>query len=148
MLRRNFLVDFEAEHLCDTGGLERAVSHGNGDFLVDVQMAVGDFSNAEAAKIRRIVQRGYENLQRAVGIACRSGNVADDAVAERRHIDMRVFQIVDGEIFAGGGIDDREVEQVVRSAEFDEKVEDLIDGPVGTGGRLVDFIDDDDNREG
>ena len=148
MLRRNFLVDFKTENFRDTGGLERSVSHGDGDFLIDVQMAVGDFSNAEAAEIRRIVQRGYENLQRAVGIACRSGNVADDAVAERRHIDMRIFQIVDGETLSGGGIDDREVEQVVWSAEFNKKVEDLIDGPVGAGGRLVDLIDDDDDRKG
>ena len=61
---------------------------------------------------------------------------------------MRVLEVVDGVAVASGGVDDGEVEELVGCVELDEEVEDLVDGPVGACGGLVDLVDDDDDGEG
>ena len=63
---------------------ERTVQHG--DFLARRDAAAADAADAEAADVARIVERADLELQRAVGIAHRRGNVRENRLEQRLHV--------------------------------------------------------------
>ena len=71
----------------------------------------------------------------------------DDGLEQRDRIAASHVGLEAGIAFQGRGIDDGEVELLVRSAEPIEEVEGLVQHPVGPGAVTVDLVDDDERRE-
>ena len=71
----------------------------------------------------------------------------DNRFADRTHVLRLVTHFLQAVAFLGRGIDNREVQQVVRSIELDKEVKDLVDHPVDPGRRLVDLVDHHDDAQ-
>ena len=65
----NALEAGEGEELGDAGLLERAVAFGDGDIVADVERALEDAADGDAAEVVGVVEVGDQDLQRAVGVA-------------------------------------------------------------------------------
>lgn len=74
----------------------------------------------------------------------------DDHLADMGHARClvdRILGIEQGVAIFRRGIYHREIENLVGGIELGEQIEDLIDHPAAAGGRLVDFVDDNDDRK-
>jgi len=77
----------------------------------------------------------------------RRRHVLDDRLEERPQVGARLRHVAGGGAGLGAGIDDREVELILRRVEIDEEVVDLVQHFLDARVGPVDLVDDDDRRE-
>ena len=95
-------------------------------------------------------------MQRAVGIIHPRRHVLEDRVEQRTQIEPHAGSAGDGRrsphlfhgpTVQGGGVYDREVELLLRRAEFVEEIERLVHDPLGSRAGTIDFVHDDDRLQ-
>ncbi len=68
-------------------------------------------------------------------------------LAQWPQIALLVVQVIDRIAIPSRGVHDREIEDFVRRVETHEQIKDLVNRPMRAGGRLVNLIDHDNNRQ-
>lgn len=87
------------------------------------------------------------HLERAVFINDGFFHFVDDGFKQRRHVGSKLVEFQAGDAVDAGGINNREVELLVGGAELVKKIKDLINNPVWTRARAIDFIDHDNGLQ-
>ena len=124
-----------------------AVPVDDGDALPFADGAGEDLADGDAADVIGPFLVGDEHLEWGVGFDLRRGDVGDDGLEDGLE-GGRLFGEVDGgPAFAGGGVNDGEIECDVVCAEADEQVEDFVDDVVGAAVGAVDLVNNDDGSE-
>src|SRR5207302_11459893 len=95
----------------------RSVAKNEDDVLALPDAAALDAADAEAADVVVVVDGRDEQLQRPVGVSRRRRNLLEDGVEERLHVVVRVLERGAHESGAATGVQDREIELLVGSAE-------------------------------
>ena len=83
---------FERVQLGDAGFLQRAVQLADAHLVAQVQRAVEDAADGQAAQVVAVVEVGHLQLQHAVRIAGRAGAVLQDGFKQRLQIRGWIFQ--------------------------------------------------------
>ena len=108
---RNLLQTFEFIEGVDLAtvvlGLIVVVDKDN--VLADLDAAVADLADADAADIVVVVDRGDQDLGRSVGITDRRRNVLEDRIKQGLHGDSRASEIQGGNAALRGSEDERAV---------------------------------------
>ena len=97
------------------------------DRVADLDAAVEDAADRDAAEVVARIEVGDEQLQRRVGIAARRRHVLDDRVEQRAQVLARPVLIVGWPCPAlRVGVEHREIELLLGRVEIDEQVVDLV----------------------
>ncbi len=119
----------------------------HGHPVVLAHLAVDDAADHEPADIVVPVERGGPELEPHLGIEAGRGDGVDQRLEERG---QRLRIVVEGKLgdaLAGVGVEDGEVELVLRGLEIDEEIVDLVEHLHGPGVLAVDLVDHDDGGE-
>ena len=125
------------------GGIELHHRHG----IADLDAAVEDAADGDAAEVVARVEVGDQQLQRRIGIAARRRHVLDDRVEQRPQILARPVRVERRGADPRVGVEHREVELILVGVEIDEQVVDLVQHFRGARVGPVDLVDDDDRRQ-
>ena len=137
----------EREQLGDLGVLEGAIELDDGDRIVQLDGAVEDAADGDAAEIVAGVQVGDQHLQRRRRIALRRRHVLDDGVEERPQILAANGRIARGHPVARVRVQHRELDLVLGRVEIDEEVVDLVEHFLRARVGAVDLVQHDDGRQ-
>jgi hypothetical protein len=127
------------------GGVAVVVDVGHG--LPGLQSPGVQAADGDLAHVAAVLQRGDEQLRRAVGIDERRGDGVEDGIEQQRQVRPQLRRRRAGAAVGGLGVDDRELHLLLRRAQVDEQVEGGVDGVVGPGGGAVDLVDDQDDLQ-
>ena len=111
------------------------------DLLVRLHFTALDAADADDANVVVVVQLGDLHLQRAIKVNVRRRYAIDDGLIQRSHVFSHIFVIQTRDTVQRRSVNDREVQLFVGSVEVNEQVEYLIDNPVRTCARTVNFVD-------
>ena len=103
-------------------------------------------ADGEPPEVRRVVDRGGEHLERALGVARRRGDRLENHVEERREVDGRRVEVERRDAVLGRRVHHRRVELRLVGLELDEERQDLVVHAKRVGAGAVNFVDDDDGR--
>ena len=137
----------ERIELGDLGVLDRGVELDHRHGIADLDPAVEDAPDRDAADVVARIQVRDQQLQRRVGVAARRRHVLDDRVEQRPQVFARRFRIEARRADPGVGVQHRKIELILAGVEIDEQVVDLVqhfrDPRVGP----VDLVDHHDRRQ-
>ena len=143
----NPLEALEADNLRDAAEAVHIVLAEDGHARTDGDATVIDATDGQATDEGVIGERGDLHAEGGVdvGVGCR--HRLDDALEDGAHVDGRLLRIVHRVALLGRGVDDREVELLIRSLEGNEEVETHVENLVEAGVRAVNLVDDHDGLE-
>jgi len=101
----------------------------------------------DAPEVLGVVQVGDEHLEGGSEVDLRGGDLLQHRLEQLPHVVPRLVQAPERPALAGYGVEDREVELLVRGAEVGHQVEGEVDDLVGTGVVAVDLVDDHNRLE-
>ena len=119
----------------------------NRNLLVRLNFAALDAADADHAQVVVIVQLRDLHLQRAVQIDVWRRYVVDDRLVQRGHVVSHIGMVDASDTLQRRGVNNREIELLVGRVKVNEQVEHLIDNPVRTRARAVNFVDDHDRLQ-
>src|SRR6185503_6725226 len=115
--------------------------------VADLDAAVEDAADGQAAQVVARVEIGDERLQRRVGRPARRRDVVDHRIEQWTQVRTRLLQRQGGRALSRVRVEDGEVELVFRGVEIDEEVVDLVQDRLRPRVAAVDLVDDDEGRE-
>ncbi len=114
------------------------------DLLVRLHFTALDTADADNANIVVVVELRDLHLQSAFNINVWRRNAVNNRLIQRSHVFSHVFVIQTCDTVQRRSVNDREVQLLVGCVEVNEQVEDLINNPVRTRARAVNFVDNHD----
>ena len=90
------------------------------------------------------------HLQGMVRRTSRGRNMGHDHIRDNGHaggLALQISGLLKGIAFLGRGVDHWKIKDIVRGVQLDKEVKDLIHNPVTAGCRLIDLIDNHDDRQ-
>ncbi len=124
-----------------------AVAEDEDDVLSLPHLAALDAANAEATDIFVVIDGRDEELQGGVGLARRRRNALEHCVEEGTAVFVGVGQLGAHDALPSDGVEDREVELLIRGAELDHQVEHFVDHFLRPRVAAVDLVDDHDGQQ-
>ena len=143
----NSLQTQVSQHFTDFTVTGFAFAIDDSDLLVRLHFTALDAADADNTNVVVVVQLGDLHLQRTVKINVRRRHAIDNRLVQRGHVVSHVFVIQTRDTVQRGRVNDREVQLFVGRIEVNEQVEHLIDNPVRTRARAVNFVDDHDRLQ-
>ena len=114
------------------------------DLLVRLHFTALDTTNADDANVVVVVELGDLHLQGAVQVNVWRRNTVNNRLIQRGHVFSHVFMVQTSDTVQRRRVNDREVQLLVGRVEVNEQVEDLVNNPVRTRARTVNFVDNND----
>src|SRR5690606_8592420 len=111
----------EREYLADLGRAAILVPMAQCDGLARAERAATDAPDTNASDIRVVVEGRDLQLKRGFELGLRRRNVLQHRLEKRAHVPLLPGRIGAGPAVQGGCVYDREVELLVRGAEFVEE---------------------------
>jgi hypothetical protein len=150
---RRFELDpldaLEAVEIGDAALLSRLVFHQpglaqgqQGDGLPHGQPSPLDQPDRQAPQVGRVVDRGYEHLERALSVTPRLGHVCENGVEQGAEIRPRDPRARGRHAVPGRGVDERRIQLPMRRLQIHEQFQHLVVDLFGTGIRPVYLVDD------
>ena len=136
----------EGEELGDARFVERAVALGDGHIVADVQRALKDAADGDAAEVIGVIEIGDQDLQRALGVAGSLGNGGDDGLKERLQIHAGRGRIGRRRAFLGHRVEHRKIQLRLIGVEVDEKIVNFVQHFLRPGVGAVNLVDHHDGR--
>ena len=127
--------------------VDQVVELADDDRIANLDAAVEDAADGDAADVIARIEVGDENLERRVGVAARRRHVLDNRVEQRPQIGAGCVLIAARSPDPGVRVQDRKVELLLRRVEIDEEVVDLVEHFLRTRIGPIDLVDDDDRRQ-
>src|SRR6185503_5780205 len=124
--RINSLQPLERVELGHDGALHGPVKFADANRVADLDAAVEDAADGQAAQVVARVEIGDERLQRRVGRPARRRDVVDHRIEQWTQVRTRLLQRQGGRALSRVRVEDGEVELVFRGVEIDEEVVDLV----------------------
>ena len=117
----------------------------NHQFLTNAHRAALHATDGNAANIIAVVNRGYQHLQRAVGVHVRCRNVLQNGLEQRGQIFARRVRRQACRAVAAGAVQNRAVQLLIRSVQRQQQFQNLIADVCQTGIRTINLIDNNNN---
>ena len=132
----------EGEELGDLDLLQRQVAAGEHDFVADMQRALEDAGDGDAAEVLGVVEVGDEDLERCFRVADSGRNGLDDRLEERLKIGAGNGHVRRGCAVLGDAVEDGKIELVFFGIEIDEEIVDFVQDFLNARVGAVDLVDD------
>ena len=113
--------------------------------ISDLHFAFDNFAECDTPDVFVVIQVGHEQLKTFAGLGTRRRNVFHDRVEQRLHRAAGVFEFHFRVAGLGRGVDEREIQLLVRRVERHEQFKHEVENFFWVGVLAVNLIDD-DNR--
>src|ERR1043166_158458 len=121
-----------------------AVAMDAGSLVSHFHFPAQDFPESDTPEVIGVVEICDKHLEFDAGVGSGGRDVLDNGIEQRSHRIAGILEIDLCKTDLGAGVNNREIELLIRGVQRDEKVEHLVENLVRLGVIAIDFVDDDD----